>query len=278
MNFTSAEFLLFFPIVLLLFRFLPPNTRWMLLLAASWAFYMFYNPSTGVLLILATTCSYLAGIRIEDCRKDKTAGYKMHLWTGVGIGVPLACLLVFKYAGFAADNVSALANAIGIHTAARLPKFVLPIGISFYTFQTLSYVIDVRRGTIPAERHFGFYALFVSFFPQLVAGPIERPGKLIPQLRRVCGIPRAESSESGGSQSTFVRTGLQEAPLPRNCSERGDFANGLGLILLGFFKKLAVADYLAQFVEPVYADPAGAAGPAVILATVFFAVQIYCDF
>ena len=170
----------------------------------------------------------------------------MRFWTSVGIGVPLACLLVFKYAGFAADNVSALANAIGIHAAASLPRFVLPVGISFYTFQTLSYVIDVRRGTIPAERHFGYYALFVSFFPQLVAGPIERPGKLLPQLR--------------------------------SCSERGDFVNGLGLMLLGFFKKLAVADYLAQFVEPVYADPERATGPAVILATVFFAVQIYCDF
>ena len=278
MNFTSAEFLLFFPVVLLLFRFLPPNTRWMLLLAASWAFYMSYNPSTGILLILATTCSYLAGIRIEDCRKDKTAGFKMQLWTGVGIGVPLACLLVFKYAGFAADNVSALANAIGIHTAARLPRFVLPIGISFYTFQTLSYVIDVRRGTIPAERHFGLYALFVSFFPQLVAGPIERPGKLIPQLRRVCGMPFAECSVPGGSQSAFVSTGLPEAPRPRSSSERGDLANGLGLMLLGFFKKLVVADYLAQFAEPVYHDPSGATGFSVILAAFFFAIQIYCDF
>ena len=252
MNFTSAEFLLFFPVVLILFKVLPSGTRWMLLLAASWAFYMSMNPSTGILLILATLSSYFAGIRIEDCRKDKTAGFKMQFWTGIGIGMPLACLAVFKYAGFAADNVSALANAIGIHAAASIPRFVLPVGISFYTFQTLSYVIDVRRGTIPAERHFGFYALFVSFFPQLVAGPIERPGKLIPQLRRVCGMP-------------YI-------------AKRDDLLTGLGMMLLGFFKKLAVADYLAQFVEPVYADPAGAAGPAVILATVFFAIQIYCDF
>lgn len=251
---------------------MPPNTRWILLLAASWAFYMSMNASTGILLLLATVSSYLAGIRIEDCRKDKASGFKMQLWTSVGIGVPLACLVIFKYAGFAADNVSAFANAIGLHFASRLPRFVLPIGISFYTFQTLSYVIDVRRGTIPAERHFGLYALFVSFFPQLVAGPIERPGNLIPQLRRVCGMP-----VGSGRKSASVRIGTLP-PWSDISTKKENLMAGLGLLLLGFFKKLAVADYLARFVEPVYADPAGATGPAVILATLFFAIQIYCDF
>ena len=228
MNFTSAEFLLFFPIVLIVFRVLPPKTRWILLLSASWAFYMSMNPSTGMLLLMATVSSYLAGIRIEDCRKEKAPGFKIQIWMCVGIGVPLACLVLFKYAGFAAQSVSALANVIGIHSVARLPRFVLPIGISFYTFQTLSYVIDVRRGTIPAERHFGFYALFVSFFPQLVAGPIERPGKLIPQLRYVCGMPNVPQA-----RESFVSAG------------KDDLMAGLGLMLLGFFKKLVVADYLA---------------------------------
>lgn len=261
MNFTSAEFLLFFPIVLIVFRVLPPKTRWILLLSASLAFYMSMNPSTGMLLLMATVSSYLAGIRIEDCRKEKAPGFKILIWMCVGIGVPLACLVLFKYAGFAAQSVSALANVIGIHSAVRLPRFVLPIGISFYTFQTLSYVIDVRRGTIPAERHFGFYALFVSFFPQLVAGPIERPGKLIPQLRYVCGMPNVPQA-----RESFVSAG------------NDDLMAGLGLMLLGFFKKLVVADYLAQFVEPVYKNPSVATGPAVILATLFFAIQIYCDF
>lgn len=274
MNFTSAEFLLFFPVVLLLFRVLPPGRRWILLLLASWTFYMSMNPSTGILLILATTCSYLAGLRIEDCRKAEGSGYKVRLWSAIGIGVPLACLAVFKYAGFAADNVSFLANALGFTAAARLPRFILPVGISFYTFQTLSYVIDVRRGTIPAERHFGFYALFVSFFPQLVAGPIERPGKLIPQLRRVCGMPQT----SRECQGAALRADTTQASGYGVNATADDLMAGFGRMLLGFFKKLAVADYLARFIEPVFADPSGASCPSVILAAVLFAIQIYCDF
>jgi len=274
MNFTSASFLLFFPLVLLLFRVVQKRRRWILLLAASWAFYVSWNPWTGILLFLATVCSYLAGLMIEKGRMQeerherhghRNADLLINLWTVIGIGVPLSCLIVFKYAGFFTDTASAFFDVIGIGHTIQLPRFVLPIGISFYTFQTLSYVIDVRRGTISAEKHFGFYALYISFFPQLVAGPIERPGNLIPQLRSVCGV-RDE-------------TGLHAADEKRQPGKsREDLSAGFYRMLLGFFKKLVVADYLASFVEPVYAAPGSANGPAVIIATVLFAIQIYCDF
>lgn len=330
MNFTSPEFILFFPIVLALFYVIPVRSRWILLLAASWVFYLSWNPWTGILLILATGCSYAAGIRIEDARRKTGIGavggsgvsevgavggsgvsgvgaagssgmsdvgaeggslWAVNFWSFVGIGVPLACLLIFKYAGFFANTTSSLLTGLGFRTNISLPRFVLPIGISFYTFQTLSYVIDVRRGTIPAERHFGFYALFVSFFPQLVAGPIERPGSLIPQLRRVCGMEDAAERlgvQNSGDNSNSVRSDMaSEAALDtasaNRCSDgskpvSSDMTLGLQRILIGFFKKLAVADYLATFVEPVYANPAGSTSVAVVLATVLFALQIYCDF
>ena len=303
MNFTSPEFLLFFPVVLVLYYFLPVRARWGLLLAASWAFYLSWNPWTGILLMLATACSYTAGLRIEAARTAEGGRGSMRFWSFVGIGVPLACLIVFKYAGFFANTTSDALAHLGIRTNISLPRFILPIGISFYTFQTLSYVIDVRRGTIPAERHFGIYALFVSFFPQLVAGPIERPGNLIPQLRKMCGMeggdaraavpenlvegagsdagqaaPENSADSSAGVRPTAPEKSDETASSARKAPRPEDLSSGFTRILVGFFKKLAVADVLASFVEPVYGNPAAATPLAVILSTVLFAAQIYCDF
>ena len=318
MNFTSPEFLLFFPVVLALYYFLPVRARWGLLLAASWTFYLSWNPWTGILLILATACSYAAGLRIEAARTAEGGRGSMRFWSFVGIGVPLACLIVFKYAGFFANTTSDALAHLGIRTNISLPRFILPIGISFYTFQTLSYVIDVRRGTIPAERHFGIYALFVSFFPQLVAGPIERPGNLIPQLRKMCGMEggdaraavpenlvegagsdagqedKESSAESAaGARQTAPENSVESsadarptapensagtASSARKAPRPEDLSAGFTRILVGFFKKLAVADVLASFVEPVYGNPTVATPLAVILSTVLFAAQIYCDF
>ena len=233
MNFISAQFVVLFPLVLLCWRRIAPARRWVVLLAASWLFYAAGQPQTFPLLLLATGVCYLAARRVADAQsKAAKRG-----WLALALGTCLGILFLFKYLSFAA-------SIFGI----SVPPLLLPVGISFYTFQNLSYVIDVYRGTMEPERHFGYYALFVSFFPQLVAGPIERPQNLLPQLRRAADPSRED-----------VQAGMQ-------------------LLLRGYCKKLVLADFAARFVEPVYASPEAAAGPAVVLATVLFALQIYGDF
>lgn len=234
MNFNSLEFLVFFPAVFVLHWILPHRFRWALLLAASWLFYFWWNPWTGFLLVGTTLVSWLCAGRIA--RRSTPAVRRA--WLVLALAVSLGCLGVFKYTGF-------FASIAGL----ELPlKIILPVGISFYTFQTLSYVIDVYRGTVKPEGHFGYYALFVSFFPQLVAGPIERPDALLPQLRAA----RRFSTEN--------------------------LSAGSWLLLEGYFKKVVIADSLASFVDRVYGVPGETIGPEVVLATVLFGVQIYCDF
>ena len=234
MNFNFLEFLIFFPVVFALHWLLPHRFRWLLLLAASWLFYFWWNPWTGLLLVGVTLASWLCARGIA--RTEKTVIRRILLI--VALAVSLGCLGVFKYAGF-------FASIAGLEPARQI---ILPVGISFYTFQTLSYVIDVYRGRVKPEGHFGCYALFVSFFPQLVAGPIERPENLLPQLR-------AE----------------------RRFSTK-DLAAGGWLLLEGYFKKVVIADGLASFVDRVYGTPGESLGPEILLATVLFGIQIYCDF
>ena len=234
MNFNSLEFLVFFPVVFVLHWLLPHRFRWALLLAASWLFYFWWNPWTGLLLVGTTLVSWLCAGGIA--RTEKTATRRVLLI--LALAVSLGCLGVFKYTGF-------FASIAGL----ELPlQIILPVGISFYTFQTLSYVIDVYRGTVEPEGHFGCYALFVSFFPQLVAGPIERPENLLPQLR---------------AERRFATN---------------DLAAGGWLLLEGYFKKIVIADSLAPFVDRVFGAPGEALGPGIILATALFGIQIYCDF
>ena len=234
MNFNSLEFLVFFPVVFILHWALPHRFRWALLLAASWLFYFWWNPWTGFLLVGATLISWLCARGIARTRK--TAARRA--WLALALTACLGCLGIFKYTGF-------FASIAGL----ELPlQIILPVGISFYTFQTLSYVIDVYRGTVKPEGHFGYYALFVSFFPQLVAGPIERPENLLPQLR---------------AQRRFSTENL---------------AAGGWLLLEGYFKKIVIADSLAPFVDRVFGAPGEALGPEIALATALFGVQIYCDF
>lgn len=234
MNFNSPEFLLFFPVVLLLHWLLPHRYRWTLLLAASWLFYCWWEPRAGLLLGGTTVVSWLCARQVS--RTEGTG--KKRLWLVLALTVSLGCLGVFKYAGFFA----------GINNLALPVSILLPAGISFYTFQTLSYVIDVYRGRVQPEPHFGYYALFVSFFPQLVAGPIERPERLLPQLKS-----------------------------RRRCEKDRPFS-GCGLLLAGYFKKVVMADGLAGFVDRVFGSPEAALGPEIVLATVLFGFQIYCDF
>lgn len=242
MNFNSFDFLVFFPIVAILNFVVPLKFRFIPLLIASYYFYMSWNAKLVFLILFTTAVSYISGRFIEKYPKSKK------LWLVISIVASLSVLVFFKYYNFLAGGVSALFSVFGAHTDFTIEGLLLPVGISFYTFQTLSYSIDVYRGNIPAEKNFFYYALFVSFFPQLVAGPIERPENLLPQLK---------------AEHKF---------------NYSDFCIGLKRMLAGFYKKVVVADTAAIYVNRVFNDAQNATGAAVIVASVLFAVQIYCDF
>ncbi len=236
MNFNSIEFLLFYPIVAILNFVVPRKYRWIPLLIASYYFYLSWNAKLLFLILFTTAVSYASRILIEKKPKQKT------LWMVISVIASLSVLFFFKYYNFVVGNIG---NIFGTDLTLQL---VLPVGISFYTFQTLSYSIDVYRGDIKAEHNFFYYALFVSFFPQLVAGPIERPNNLLPQLH---------------AEHKF---------------NWDDLSIGSKRMLAGFFKKIVVADTAAKYVDAVYNNPGKTGGLAIIIATVLFAVQIYCDF
>ena len=238
------EFLIFFPIAMLLNFVVPTKFRFIPLLALSYYFYMSWNPELVFLILFTTIVSYLSAFIIE---KSENAA-KRKLWLAVSIIASLSVLFFFKYYNFLAGGVSSIFSLFGVDGKFTIDGLVLPVGISFYTFQTLSYSIDVYRKNIPAERNFLYYALFVSFFPQLVAGPIERPENLIPQLK---------------------------AEHKLNYS---DFTIGAKRALSGFFKKVVVADIAGTYVNGVFNNPNEATGAMVIVASMLFAVQIYCDF
>ena len=252
MVFNSIEFLIFFPIVLLLYFVLPQKLRWVMLLLASYYFYISWNVSLIWLILFTTAVSYVSSILIGRLKKKYPNGEKRgqeRFWLVLTLVVSLGVLFFFKYFNFLSDSVNGIANLF--RSEAQNPlilNLILPVGISFYTFQTLSYVIDVYKGSVEVEKHFGYYALYVSFFPQLVAGPIERPENLIPQLHE------------------------------KHKFSWDNAIPGLRKMLIGFFKKMVVADLLATYVNAVYNDPASATGFGVLLATVLFAFQIYCDF
>ena len=247
MVFNSFAFLLFFPIFLILYRVLPLKVRWIMMLVLSYVFYMGWQADLLYLILFTTAVSYVCAIMIEKY-EGRRGVQKAYMLTAVIAS--LAVLFFFKYFNFVSENVTALLSSFGLGVSDFTLDLILPVGISFYTFQTLSYVIDVYRGTMPAERHFGYYALYVSFFPQLVAGPIERPENLLPQLK---------------SKNPFTVN---------------DTAMGLKFMLVGFFKKIVIADQVAVIVNTVYNNVSGdeVNGFTVLIATLLFAVQIYCDF
>lgn len=244
MLFNSLQFLIFFPTVVVAYFLLPFRFRWMLLLGASCYFYMCWKPEYILLLLLSTTIDYFAGIQM-----GKTANRRRRkLYLGLSVGSNLSILFLFKYFNFLNDSARALFNQFNIFYNVPMFELLLPVGISFYTFQTISYTIDVYRGSIAPEKHFGMFMLYVTFFPQLVAGPIERSTNLLPQFYRRHGV------------------------------DRDRILDGLKLMLWGFFKKVVIADRLAGYVNQVYNNPAQADGINLLLATYFFAFQIYCDF
>ena len=244
MVFNSFGFLIFFPIFFLLYKVLPLKIRWVMMLALSYFFYMSWQADLIYLILFTTLVSYVCAILIEK-NSDRPGVRKLCMITAVSVS--LLVLFFFKYFNFLSNTVTTLFGMSELTL-----DLILPVGISFYTFQTLSYVIDVYRGTLPAERHFGYYALYVSFFPQLVAGPIERPENLIPQLKT------------------------------KNEFNVNDCTVGLKFMLVGFFKKIAVADQISKYVDAVYNNASGGSeivnGFTVAVATLLFAVQIYCDF
>ena len=242
--FTSIQFVLFLPLVVFLYYMTPPARRWIVLLGASYLFYMAWKPAYLVLIGVSTLVDYVAGRRMEASKAPAARRF----WLSASLVANLGLLFSFKYLDFALQSLQAALQTVGLAVTAPHFDLLLPVGISFYTFQTLSYTIDVYRGHRPAERHLGYFALFVSFFPQLVAGPIERSSRLLPQLRSAYAL-RADNITAG-----------------------------LRLIAWGFFKKLAIADRLALLVDPIYSSPGSHGGLALTLATVAFAFQIFCDF
>ena len=244
MTFNSWEFLLFYPIVALLYFFLPKKLKWPMLLVASYYFYACYQAELTVLILATTFISWLASNIIAKTDNVKVKKLCLTVTLVVCFGV----LFFYKYFNFLSGSVTGIINMLGGTVGSFEMNLLLPVGISFYTFQTLSYVIDVYRGDVEPERNFFFYALFVSFFPQLVAGPIERPGNLVPQLKEIHPF----SAENG--------------------------IKGAKHMLVGFFKKICVADLISVYVNSVYNNVESASALGIIIATALFAVQIYCDF
>lgn len=243
MIFNSFQFLIFFAVVTTLYFILDHRWRWSLLLISSCYFYMAFVPIYILILAFTIVVDYLAGIYIESA-----SGRTRKLYLVCSLIANIGILAVFKYYNFITFNLSLLFAKFDATNPLPYLSILLPIGLSFHTFQAMSYTIEVYRGKQKAERHFGIYSLYVMFYPQLVAGPIERPQNLLHQFR--------EKHEFNYS----------------------DVTGGLKLMAWGFFKKVVIADRLAELVDGVYGSPESHGTFGLALATVFFAYQIYCDF
>ena len=243
MLFNSLQFLVFFAFVISLYYALPHRSRWFLLLLSSSYFYMVFVPEYVLILFGVILIDYLAAFLI-----DKNKGFLRKFFLGLSLTTNLGILCYFKYYNFFLENISILLNSF--HASNPLPyiNVILPIGLSFHTFQAMSYTIEVYRGNQKPEKHLGIYSLYVLFFPQLVAGPIERPQNLLPQFKR---------------EQIYSKLNLRK---------------GLLLMAWGFFKKVVIADRLAVVVDNCYANIYGHSASDLWLATFFYSIQIYCDF
>lgn len=250
MLFNSLQFIVFFPIVILVYFLIPGRIRYIWLLAASYFFYMCWNPKYALLLFFSTAVTYASGLLLRRWREY--SGRRRGV-VAASLIVNFGILLVFKYLDFAWHNLSAVLGRLHISVPESTLTLLLPVGISFYVFQAVGYTIDVYRGTVEAERNFGRYALFVSFFPQLVAGPIERSRNLLPQLKAMADLKLWDSER------------LQKGAL---------------VMLYGYILKMVLADRAALYVDTVFdVNNLGAyQGITVFLGAALFAVQIYCDF
>lgn len=244
MVFNSFAFAVFFAIVLLAYYSLRWRSQNLLLLVASYFFYGWWDARFTILLAVSTIVDYVAAIRIADSCNPRVRRIAL----GVSVCTNFGILGFFKYFNFFSDSAARLLSAFGLGASWPTLQIVLPVGISFYTFQTLSYTIDVYRGQLEPTRAFTTFALYVSFFPQLVAGPIERASRLLPQLGR------------------------------RRHVSVTDVEAGVLLILLGFFKKVGIADVAGMLCDVVYRYPERMSAMTLLLGVYLFSIQIYCDF
>jgi alginate O-acetyltransferase complex protein AlgI len=244
MLFNSLQFLFFFPLVTLIFFLLPHRFRWVHLLISSCLFYCAFIPAYILILFLTIGVDYFAGIIIEGARGQQRKFYLI-----ISVVTNLGVLAFFKYYNFFLENINMLFSTLHIQVSPiPLLNIILPIGLSFHTFQAMSYTIEVYRGKQKAERHLGIYSLYVMFYPQLVAGPIERPQHMLHQFRE---------KKYFNSQESIA--GIQQ-------------------MVFGLFKKVVVADQLALYVDSIYNNWEVNTGFTLLFATYAFAFQIYCDF
>lgn len=244
MLFNSLQFVVFFPIVIILYFIIPHNKRWILLLIASYYFYMCWKVDYIILIMISTLIDYVCSNKMSKINEKP----KRKKWLLISIFSNLGILFGFKYFNFFSQNIQTLFDNYNIFFEMPFFNVLLPVGISFYTFQTLSYTIDVYNNKTTAQKHLGVFAVYVSFFPQLVAGPIERSNHLLPQFFKKHDFNYLR-----------VKAGFQK-------------------ILWGFFKKIVIADNLAILVDGVYNNVDNYSGLTLIVATIFFTFQIYCDF
>ncbi|WP_304332858.1 MBOAT family protein [Brachyspira innocens] len=244
MLFNSTEFMIFFPITLIFYWIFPKKYRYICLFIASYTFYMFWNPKYALLMGTSTVVTFLSGVLIEKLKYKRTV-------VAFSFIINLAILIFFKYFDFLLQNINIVLSTLNIQLINKPFDVILPVGISFYTFQALSYTIDVYRGEIKSEKNIIKYALFVSFFPQLVAGPIERSKNLLIQIEDLEKVKRFDYER---------------------------ITEGLTLMLFGYFQKMVIADRAAILVDTVFNGYYEYNSMALILAAIFFAIQIYCDF
>jgi len=244
MLFNTFEFLIFFFSVLIVFFSVPQKRRWFILLLASYFFYGYWKPSYLILIACSTVADYLLSNAIGKSKSDR----KRKRLLSISLILNLSLLFAFKYFDFLADSFNEILTTSDNSYKIKLLNLALPVGISFYTFQTMSYTIDVYNRKIKPEKHFGIFALFVSFFPQLVAGPIERASNLLPQFKR----------------DTFI--------------DYNRFASGAQLILWGLLKKALIADRVGLIANEIFNNHEDYQGFTLIIGVICFAFQIYCDF
>ncbi len=253
MQFNSVNFMVFFPIVLMVYFIIPKKLREIWLLVASYYFYMSWNPTYAILIAGSTVVTFVSGIIVDRCNKSGSLkrGKNKRITLVICLLINLGILAVFKYGNFAIESINSILNTFHITTIQRRFDLLLPVGISFYTFQALGYIIDVYRGDVEVEKRFLRYALFVSFFPQLVAGPIERSKNLLSQMREISNIKLWNAKR---------------------------VASGAIMMVWGFFMKMVIADRVSLLVDTVFDNYRMYGSTELILATIGFTIQIYCDF
>lgn len=245
MNFTSFNFLLLFPIVCIVNYLIPYKWRWAYLLLVSYVFYISWQPVFGLILAGVTIVSFIAGLKIYQKREDSK---KARYWLTAGIIISLLPLLAFKYYNFINETIFGVLSSIGWGFHLPEMKLLMPLGISFFSFMAVGYMVDIYRGKIKAEGNLCIYALFISFFPQVTSGPIGRADQLIPQLKE----PEKLKYENVSS--------------------------GLKMMLWGYLMKLCVADRLGIYVDTIWNNLANHNGTTYLISSVLYTVQIYGDF